>query len=106
MYERLERLVQLPATRVCAPFVLGGLLMLVALANDTPRALQAGGLIALLATLVLLREAGRFAAGAADDEASALVHKHLLGAAMHTALFAASFLLASLGMAMSAALGA
>lgn len=106
MFERLERLVQLPATRVCAPFVLGGLLMLVALANDTPRALQAGGLIALLATLVLLREASRFAARADDDRAFALLHTHLLGAAMHAALFASSFLLASLGMAMFAPSGA
>lgn len=102
MYERLERLVQLPAMRICAPFLLGGGLMLLALSNDPARALQAGGLVSLLACLVLVREAVRIAPGDADgDDGEALsrVSQHLQSAALHAALFAMSFLLASLGTA-------
>lgn len=103
MYERLERLVQLPAMRICAPFLLGGGLMLLALAPEPARALQAGGLVSLLACLVLLREAARIAARDPDTEdAQALGHvsQHLQSAALHAALFAMSFLLASLGTAL------
>ena len=97
VYERLERFAQLPATRVCAPFVLGGLLLLVAFAGETQRALQASGLVSLLATLVLIRDAGGFAEP--EDQHAALLQRHLLNAALHAAMFAASFLLAALGMA-------
>lgn len=97
MYERLERLAQLPATRICAPFVLGGLLLLVAFAGETQRALQASGLVALLATLVLIRDAGGFQSP--EDQSAALLQRHLLNAALHASMFAASFLLAAIGMA-------
>lgn len=99
MYERLERLVQLPALRVCAPFLLGGGLMLLALANDPVEALRAGGLVAMLASFVLMREAGY---ADADREtagrASLDLGTHLYTAALHASLFAASFFLASLGL--------
>lgn len=96
MYEHLERLVQLPATRICAPFALSGLLFLVALSGEPHKALQAGGLVSLLAAIVLIRDAGGLAD--AEDEAGRLLQQHLLGAALHAALFAMSFLLAALGM--------
>ena len=99
MYERLEQLAQRPATRICAPFVLGGLLMLAALAGDTARALQAGGLISMLATLVLIREAGMFARPDVGEVLA--VRRHLYGAALHASMFAISFLMASLAMALS-----
>ncbi len=95
MYERLERIAQSPATRICAPFVLGGSLLLVALSSDAPRALQAGGLVSLLAAAVLIREAGRLPEDLTEMRALA---RHLQAVAMHAALFAMSFLLASLGM--------
>lgn len=97
MYERLERLAQLPATRICAPFVLGGLLLLVAFAGESQRALQASGLVSLLATLVLIRDAGGLTEP--EDEVGAMLQRHLLNAALHASLFAASFLLAAIGMA-------
>lgn len=97
VYERLERFAQLPATRVCAPFVLGGLLLLVAFAGDTQRALQASGLVSLLATCVLIRDAGGF--DMPENQHAAVLNRHLLNAALHAAMFAASFLLAALGMA-------
>jgi hypothetical protein len=96
VYERLERFAQLPATRVCAPFLLGGALMLLAFAEDAPRALQAGGIIALLATLVLIREARAIPV---SDLAAEDLSRHLYGAALHAALFAMSFFLAAIGMA-------
>lgn len=96
MYERLERFAQLPATRVCAPFLLGGALMLVAFADDAPRALQAGGIISLLATLVLIREARDVAPEEAEAEA---ISKQLYGAAIHAVLFSMSFFMASVAMA-------
>jgi len=101
VYERLERLVQLPATRVCAPFLLGGGLMLLALANEPVQALQAGGLVSLLACFVLMREAGYAdAARETDAAATAEAGTHLYSAALHASLFAASFLLASLGLSL------
>lgn len=100
VYERLERIAQLPATRICAPFVLGGLLLLVAFAGDTLRALQASGLVSLLATLVLIRDAGGFQVP--EEPHAALLHRHLLNAALHASMFGASFLLAALGMAVFA----
>lgn len=96
MYEHLERLVQLPATRICAPFVLSGLLFVVALAGEPHKALQAGGLVSLVAALVLIRDARGFAVPA--DAAGELLQRHLLGAALHATLFAMSFLIAALGM--------
>lgn len=95
MYERLERLAQSPATRLCAPFLAGGLLLLVALADDAPRALQAGGIVSLIATLVLMREAHQPHLDAAEAEPLA---RHLHGVAIHGALFAMSFFLAALAM--------
>jgi hypothetical protein len=106
VYERLERLVQLPALRVCAPFLLGGGLMLLALANDPVQALQAGGLVSLLACIVLVREAGYADATSADattDRSASGLADHLYAAALHASLFAASFFLASLGMGVSGA---
>lgn len=73
--------------------------MLLALANDPVQALQAGGLVALLACFVLMREAGHVdATPDAASEASDILGTHLYSAALHASLFAASFLLASLGM--------
>lgn len=97
MYEQFERLVQLPATRICAPFLLGGALMLLALAQEPAMALQAGGLVALLACLVLVREASQ-ARSASSPDAGAQIVTHLHTAALHASLFAMSFLLAALGM--------
>ena len=99
MYEHLERLAQLPATRVCAPFVLGGLLFLFALSSEPHKALQAGGLVSLLAAIVLIRDAGGLAD--AEDDAGRLLQRHFLGAALHAALFAMSFLLAAVGMSLA-----
>ena len=103
VYERLERLVQLPALRVCAPFLLGGGLMLLALANEPVQALQAGGLVSLLACMVLAREAGYADAGREGAPSDADLAQHLYSAALHASLFAASFFLASLGMGFTAA---
>ncbi len=97
MYEQFERLVQLPATRICAPFLLGGALMLLAFAQEPAVALQAGGLVALLACLVLIREANHAKLAAAPDEAPQIATQ-LHTAALHASLFAMSFLLAALGM--------
>lgn len=102
MYERLERLVQLPALRVCAPFLLGGGLMLLALANDPVEALRAGGLVSLLACFVLMREAGS-ADASAEAKGKTDLGTHLYSAALHASLFAASFFLASLGLGLAAA---
>lgn len=104
MYERLERLIQLPALRVSAPFLLGGGLMLLALASEPVQALQAGGLVSLLACAVLIREAGY-----ADGDRASVgrpahdLGTHLYAAALHASLFAASFFLASLGLGLAAA---
>lgn len=97
MYEQFERLVQLPATRICAPFLLGGALMLFALAQEPAMALQAGGLVALLACLVLVREASH-AKSVAPPADALQIAAHLQTAALHASLFAMSFLLAALGM--------
>ncbi len=95
MYERFEQFAQLPATRLCAPFLLGGAMLIVALAEDAPRALQAGGIVSLLATLVLLREAGRVEPE--ETEADAIV-RHLHNAALQAVLFAMSFFIAAIAM--------
>lgn len=80
--------------------------MLLALANEPVQALQAGGLVSLLACVVLVREAGSADAEAASEadgrSAYDLVH-HLYSAALHASLFAASFFLASLGMGFTGA---
>ncbi|MDX2202128.1 MAG: hypothetical protein NW223_05220 [Hyphomicrobiaceae bacterium] len=99
MYERLERLAQSPAARLLAPFLVGGALMLAAFADDTARALQAGGIVSLLAALVLMREAGSAGPEAAD---AAAIARELYGAAIHAALFAISFFLAALAMGLAA----
>lgn len=104
MYERLERIAQLPALRICAPFLLGGGLMLLALANDPVVALQAGGLVSLLACFVLMREAGQAEDGNAETKPQLVTH--LYTSALHASLFAASFLLASLGFSLSLAMAA
>jgi len=80
--------------------------MLLALANDPAQALQAGGLVSLLACVVLVREAG-YADTAAAEEANGAsaqdLAQHLYASALHASLFAASFFLASLGLGLAGA---
>jgi hypothetical protein len=87
--------------RLCAPFLLGGGLMVLALANEPVQALQAGGLVSLLACFVLMREAGN--ADSARETSGFTPYElgtHLYSAALQASLFAASFLLASVGLAL------
>lgn len=80
--------------------------MLLALANEPVQALQAGGLVSLLACVVLVREAGYADADAAPGTAGQAAFdlaSHLYGAGLHASLFAASFFLASLGMGFASA---
>lgn len=97
VYERLEQLAFHCATRVCAPFLLIGLVSMTALADDAPRALTGGGLSALMACLALIglakADAGRSQPSANGESRESLT------VALHASLFAASFFLAALGMA-------